>query len=62
MKKSGPGRPKMENTEAIKVHLDFELLAWLDGEVVSRERSRSYLFNEMVELRRKQLQRRRKGV
>ncbi len=54
------GRPKMENTEAVKLHVDVELLQWVDSECVNRERSRSFVINEMIRLRRSQLLRRRK--
>jgi hypothetical protein len=54
------GRPKMENSEPVKLHLDVELVQWLDRECENRERSRSFVVNEMLRLRKAQLQRRRK--
>lgn len=57
---SKSGRPKLEDTEPAKFHVDVELLAWLDGECITRERSRSFIVNEMLRLRKTQLERRRK--
>lgn len=55
------GRPKLENTDSVKVHVDVDLVEWLDGECLNRERSRSFIVNEILRLRRSQLMRRRKG-
>lgn len=42
------------------VWLETELVEWLDQEAINRERSRAWLINEAVRVRKQQLERRRK--
>lgn len=58
MKKAG--RPKLDGTLPVKVHIDAALVEWLDRESTRRKRSRSYLINELLQRRMLQLERRRK--
>lgn len=55
----GSGLPAEAGTPC-KIRIDDDLLAWLDHECERKDRSRSYLINEMLRLRMRTLERRRK--
>jgi len=61
VKLTQPKDKQLAPTEELKVRVEVELMEWLDNEVQRRERSRSYVINEMIRLRSKQLKRRRKA-
>lgn len=52
---------KVKPQVQIKVYVDAELVTWLEYEETNRERSRSYMVNEALQVRKKSLERRRKG-
>lgn len=57
---SGQGKPAPPNSIAVKIYLDLDLIAWMDKECESQDRTRTYFLNQVLRGRMKQLEARRK--